>query len=131
MSMYTKSKTANEFVNYESNVYQLKESPSLSTKSMCIKWKRQAPFLNEKLQVQSSKFEAPVWITRSDLQKSSLFTQIITKANTHISYIKYHQQKTKLPSMFHLLPNQQHALNQQPNWLLLGNYGNGWKHSQK
>jgi hypothetical protein len=43
------------------------------------------------------------------------FTQIITKANSHISYIKYHQQKTNLPSMFHLLPNQQHALNQQPN----------------
>jgi hypothetical protein len=85
--MYIKSKTPNEFVNYESNVYQLKESPSLSTKSMCIKWKRQAPNLNEKLQVQSSKFEAPIWITRSDLQKSSLFTQIITKANTRISYI--------------------------------------------
>jgi hypothetical protein len=28
--MYVKSKTPNEYVNYESNVYQLKQPPSLN-----------------------------------------------------------------------------------------------------
>jgi hypothetical protein len=32
MSMYVKSKTPNEYVNYESNVYQLRQSSSLNYK---------------------------------------------------------------------------------------------------
>ncbi len=87
-----KSKTPNEFVNYESNVYQLKESPSLSTKSMCIKWKRQAPNLNEapspKLKVWSSNLNHKIRFTKIKF----VYTNYNKSKHPHLIH-QYHQQK--------------------------------------
>jgi hypothetical protein len=58
MSMYFKSKTPNEYVNYESNVYQLRQPPSLNYKVHVYQMKKtssksesEAPSVKHKLQV--------------------------------------------------------------------------------